>query len=93
MAICSTLADKSGDYSNDSDRLWNFNQAAQFLGKTPEQALYGMMLKHVVSVTDIIFGHKKSYSREYLDEKLGDWINYLILLEAVLVDRLNQKTD
>ena len=50
----------------------------------------GFMLKHIVSINDIIEQSKegKLPSREVIDEKIGDVINYFILLEACLVERI-----
>jgi len=39
-----------------------------------------------VSVIDIVEG-KRDFDGQILDEKIGDAINYLILLEAVLVEK------
>jgi len=45
-----------------------------------------MMVKHLVSVFDLIEGRIPT-SQEMIDEKIGDMINYLILLEAVLKEK------
>ena len=42
-----------------------------------------MAQKHLVSVMDLVHGKLKS-EPVMVDEKIGDMINYLILLEAVL---------
>jgi len=49
-----TLVKKVVEYSRNEDRLYNFRRAAQITGESPEQALWGMALKHLVSVIDII---------------------------------------
>ena len=88
--IKSILANKSKEYSSDTDRLHNFKVAARLesIPESPEKSLWGMMKKHTVSVIDIIDGttrgvHPTPATR---DEKIGDMINYLILLEALLVE-------
>lgn len=78
------LASKAKEYATD-DRLHNFKVAASVNNTTPAKALWGMASKHLVSVMDII-NSKQPYSDDHIDEKLGDLINYLILLEAVLKD-------
>lgn len=81
-AIRSTLSNKAKEYAV-GDRLYNFNRAAEILRTTAEKALLGMFTKHLVSVIDLV---EKSISvtEAVINEKLGDAINYLILLEAML---------
>lgn len=87
--IKSTLVRKAAEYSSDDDRLHNFKVAARINGETPEKALWGMMSKHLVSVIDIISGTSagKLPNADMRDEKIGDAINYLILLEALLIEK------
>ena len=90
--IQAVLCQKGEEYSSDTDRLHNFKIAAKLSGAvhvTPEQALFGMLRKHIVSVIDIIDDTRFDIipSDELRDEKIGDCINYLILLEALLVER------
>jgi hypothetical protein len=81
-AIQETLNNKAKEYAV-GDRLYNFKRAAEMLRTTPEKALFGMFMKHFVSVMDLVEG--SIVPTEYLiNEKLGDAINYLILLEAIL---------
>jgi len=80
--IVVTLGSKAEEYARGEDRLHNFRVAARMLGTTPEQALWGMAAKHLVSVQDMVDGHLDA-SPAMVDEKIGDLINYLILLEAV----------
>lgn len=75
-----TLNIKSNEYATD-DRLHNFKIAAALEGITPIQALQGMMAKHTVSVYDMCQSGKR-YPIELWDEKIGDSINYLLLLAA-----------
>ncbi|MRS02022.1 hypothetical protein EG832_02135 [bacterium] len=80
------LSGKAKEYSMNGDRLHNFKVAARITGETPEKALFGMFLKHLVSIMDII-DKPGSATPEQTDEKIGDAINYLILLEAMLSER------
>jgi hypothetical protein len=89
------LSIKAGEYSTATDRMHNFKVAAQ-LAKTPitpEQALWGMLRKHLVSVIDIIEDTANGIfpSEEKRDEKIGDTINYMVLLEGILIERENLK--
>jgi len=84
-AIRQTLQKKASEYAAGDDRLHNFKRAAAIIGDTVEKAIIGMAVKHVVSVLDIVDNwNNKPVSDEMLDEKIGDTINYLILLEAHL---------
>ncbi len=77
------LQHKAGEYAKDKNRFHNFDLAATMAGTTPEKALKGMMLKHEVSVQDLINNPDKA-TEALIDEKIGDNINYLILLEGLL---------
>jgi hypothetical protein len=84
------LANKNKEYSSDTDRLHNFRVAANIGPKpiTAPQALLGMWRKHLVSIIDIIEDTAKGVypSKKIRDEKITDAVNYLILLEALLID-------
>lgn len=83
-----TLSHKANEYAIANDRLHNFHVAARILGTTPENALLGMANKHLVSVLDLI-RYPGTVTPERVDEKIGDLINYLILLEAVFKETMN----
>jgi hypothetical protein len=85
--ISKVLVRKGAEYASSEDRLYNFKEAAKDDSTTPEKALWGMYLKHHVSVKDLKNGHHK-LSRRMIDEKIGDAINYLILLEALLIEKI-----
>lgn len=83
--IKSVLKSKAGEYASSKDRLHNFQRAANMLGVTREKALVGMWAKHIVSVLDIVDGFDiKKPTEELINEKIGDSICYLVLLEAIL---------
>lgn len=93
--IRKTLRNKANEYATE-DRLYNFKRAAEIARTTPAKALMGMMLKHWVSVIDLIEGEgcvaQDAFAYERLiNEKIGDSINYLILLEAILKEPLYGK--
>ena len=84
--IRAVLASKAKEYATDADRLHNFKLAAQLTRETPPEALRGMLVKHWCSIMDIVDGVKynRPLSLAQVDEKIGDAVNYLILLEAIL---------
>jgi len=88
IEIKTVLMEKEKEYAKNDDRYHNFNIAARILGTTPEKALRGIMMKHLVSVFDIIEAPSKT-THDIIDEKVGDLINYLILLEGMLKKRLD----
>lgn len=85
----SILGKKAAEYAR-GDRLSNFKRAAAALQCSPEQACINFWMKHVVSILDMVNDIeevKPSASMEMWEEKIGDAINYLILLEALVKDR------
>lgn len=84
------LTRKSGEYSSSDDKLHNFNKAKELMRcKTKEFALLGMLNKHLVSVIDMIEKFEKTGelpTSGILEEKIGDSINYFILLKACFLD-------
>ena len=75
-----TLITKNKEYATE-DVFHAFKKAAALEGITKEQALAGMMAKHTVSIYDMI---GQEYSLDRWDEKIGDNINYLLILAAML---------
>jgi len=67
-------------------------KASIILNTTPEKALLGMFMKHFVSVLDLIECPEKA-TNYLIDEKLGDMINYCILLEACFRERLEERLE
>lgn len=86
-----TLCKKADEYATE-DRLHNFKQAAALQKCKPETALAGMMCKHTVSVYDMLKGveNGKEYPLEMWDEKIGDSINYLLLLSAMVREKSSE---
>ena len=93
MEMCSTTLMKKGDeYSIASDKLYNFKRAGAMLDQHPAQALRGMKAKHDISVLDIIeqVANGQLPTKELLEEKIKDSINYLILLYAIIVEEIDK---
>lgn len=92
------LGNKAREYASKQDRLHNFNKAKDlFRCNTREYALLGMLNKHLVSVVDMIEKYEKDGilpDENIVEEKIGDSINYFILLKACfLEDILNNATE
>ena len=92
--IKSVLTAKAEEYAR-GDRLSNFKKAATMLDCSPEEALLGFVSKHWVALIDFIYDIDEGVvqTQDRWDEKLGDIINYMILLEALVTERLADDTD
>lgn len=79
-----TLVTKGREYATE-DRLYNFKVAGALQSETPAEALCGMMAKHIVSIFDLV--REKDVPMDVWDEKIGDALNYLFLLRAVVEEK------
>lgn len=89
----SLLVEKAAHYANDADRLANFRKAAALACVPVPKAVAGMMVKHTVSIYDMIenvYGNDPvgKYSLDLWTEKIGDQINYLIILFTAIAEDL-----
>lgn len=86
--IHAVLARKGQEYGA-GDRLHNFKRSAELRGSMASDTLLGMLVKHWVSIEDMVRGHLGGLAIpiELIEEKIGDAVNYLILLEAVLKEQ------
>jgi len=83
-----TLLTKHKEYAKDDNVFRNFDEAAGgfSLHSTSAEVLWSYMTKHLVSIKDIV-SDNVPVTNEVVSEKIGDVINYLILLEAMLNER------
>ncbi|RJP17202.1 MAG: hypothetical protein C4529_15005 [Deltaproteobacteria bacterium] len=90
LRIRGTLQKKNAEYAPGADKLHNFKAGAKLQRCTPEKALLGYLTKHLVSIFDLVenLGRGKCASLDVWREKIGDAINYLILLEALIDERI-----
>jgi hypothetical protein len=91
--IKATIQKKGKGYATDDDRFHNFKAAGRKRNQTPEQALMGMMAKHEVLVDDLVEWAgttPEKITTKLINEKIGDNINYLILLEGLLKERIGE---
>lgn len=85
--ITEKLTIKAKEYVRNNDVFHNFNQGAIFRDKDPRVILYGMMLKHIISINDLIAdveNKKREPNVSEWEEKCGDNIIYLILLLSLV---------
>ncbi len=85
------LLQKNDEYASETDRLHNFKIAGLARGTAETTALDGMLIKHLVSIWDCVdkMELNRNYvpSEEWVREKVGDVINYMLLLEGCIEDR------
>ena len=87
-----SLLIKGKEYRRNNDPLHNFNRGAKLSGQSREKVLWGFALKHKISFLDMIDDIEagKFPNVETVDEKIGDLINYLILCEASIKDKIKE---
>lgn len=78
-----TLFNKGNEYSVQDDRLSHFKKAAAVMESTPKAALFGMLSKHLISLSDMCLD-KRKHPKEVWSEKITDSINYLLILAAIV---------
>lgn len=88
-SIKKVLVSKAKEYAH-GDRLYNFKRASKITNKSTIECAKGMWMKHLVSILDILDG-KLENTREMVNEKFIDSINYHILMMAILQE--NRKKD
>jgi len=92
IAIKAVLGKKAGEYARGDDRLHNFKRVAAVKGCTAADACIDGFCKHLVSILDMVddLGKGTKNPVALWDEKIGDAINYLILLEAIIKEGTNE---
>ena len=93
-----SLDAKAKEYAPGTDRLHNFKRASGLKDEPTTQSLWGMLVKHIVSINDMVKS-PEAYSVTLWAEKIRDYMNYGVLLEALVVEHLaaaestNQRTN
>jgi len=82
-------------YSSKKDRLSHFKIAGEVQDITPERACLGMAVKHFISIREMLYSldnpsNIKNINKEIVDEKMGDYINYMIFIWALLYERIEE---
>lgn len=87
--IRAVLASKAGEYATDKDRLHNFKRSAGLMGRSRFEVCAAFMTKHLTSIFDMVDERSRGVHvpPERVDEKIGDAVNYLILLEALFLEK------
>ncbi len=87
------MGSKDKEYNRNNNKFHNFYRASSIANSTPEKALLGMWMKHIVSILDMvddIENDKYVYDQGTLNEKMNDNHNYLFLLEGMICERFKK---
>ncbi len=88
-----TLAAKADEYAR-ADRLSNFKKIAAFRDKTPEEVCMALVAKHFAALDDFVADLDRGVVQPEArwDEKVGDIVAYIILMESLVQERLRATT-
>lgn len=78
---------KGKEYVRNNNPFHNFEQGATFTGMTKESVLYGFLLKHLISLNDIMMDHeweRKIINIDQFNEKIKDIMVYLLILKIMV---------
>ena len=93
-SIKRVLLQKGSEYASAEDRFHNFNEGAIEVKLPRLKYAESLMQKHITSVRDIINQwDSKKPSPAMLDEKMGDFINYLILIKGLMLEEMDNHGD
>ena len=83
---------KRNEYAHDQDVFANLKQGVNFsLHNETEQVAYEYACKHLESIQSMIKKLPDEVpSEKLINEKFGDAINYLIIIEGLLKERLKK---
>jgi hypothetical protein len=83
------LASKSKEYATDSDVFASFKKGTGFsFHNEPEKVAYEYLCKHLESIKNMLNNLDNPPNKNQINEKLGDAINYLIIIEGLLKERI-----
>lgn len=88
--IRNTLLSKGQEYADDNNRFRNFMHVAASRRTTQADALMGLVQKQIVSLEDMAQG-LLPVTRYLVDEKIGDVVNYMLLLYGIWSEQLNKE--
>ena len=90
----SMLLERAEAYATDGNRLGSFYEGSKLLGVTPAQYAFGLVVKHIIALRDLInkradkgtlAGTEKDM--EKLTEYVTDIRNYAVLIKALHMDK------
>ena len=88
--IDSTFKVKQSEYANQTDVFENIKNGVgvSLFNTEPEQVAWSYAAKHLESIMSILKKlPEEKHSKELINEKIEDAINYLIIIEGLLKER------
>jgi len=88
-----TMIVKGKEYQRNGDKLHNFRRAAEMQRSNMPRVLHGMLQKHLVSYYDMLddIDLGKKIKDEYISEKLGDILIYILLQEVAIKEEMENQ--
>jgi hypothetical protein len=83
---------KGKEYRRNGNAYHNFDEGAKITGLIPERVLDGFLLKHEISIKDMVNDIDLGIlpSVEKVNEKFDDNLIYLLLKKAMILERINK---
>ncbi len=91
------MVKKGAEYSGDAEVFHNFNNSVGIsLHKSNVAVAWEYLTKHLQSVKDMILaietnGDLGKINQNMLDEKFGDVVNYFLLIEGMVKEKIQNK--
>lgn len=87
------LITKGKEYRRENNPFHNFERGSLMTNETREKVLKGFMLKHIISVDDMVDDlDKKILPQEaQVEEKFNDILVYYLIQKCMILDRLDNK--
>lgn len=90
------LIKKNNEYANEVNVFHNFDNATGIsLHKENTSVAWEFLVKHLQSIKDILgeieIKNLKRINQALIDEKFADAINYLILIEAMIKEKIIER--
>ena len=88
----SMLLERAEAYATNGDRLGNFYEGSQLSGNTPMQYGFGLVVKHIIALRDLINKEAKGgckYNEKEMEkftEYVTDMRNYAVLLKSLYME-------
>lgn len=89
------LSSKNDEYAKKTDRLSNFRQPSSLLGMCPAEVAFCYDTKHIASIQKIVheISQGKFPTKELWREKITDYINYGLLMNACVMEALDKEKE
>lgn len=87
LGYVDVLLNRKRDEYADGDIFSNFREGSEVAGIPPEAVAFNYDLKHIISIKDIVNG--KECTPELWREKIGDYLAYGLIMNALMEERFD----